>query len=94
MDVARDAVWLSNQSVATLVEGLAALASARGDHRRAAELLGAARTLHGYHDQASFDVHRTETAATAALGETEYTAAYEKGRRITREAALALTPDP
>ncbi|GLZ15246.1 SARP family transcriptional regulator [Actinomadura sp. NBRC 104425] len=94
MDVARDAVWLSNQSIATLVEGLAALASARGDHRRAAELLGTARTLHGYHDQASFDVRRTEAAATAALGETEYASANDKGRRVTREAALTLTPDP
>ncbi|GAA4081806.1 BTAD domain-containing putative transcriptional regulator [Actinomadura miaoliensis] len=94
MDVARDAVWLSNQPIATLVEGLAALASARGDHRRAAELLGTARTLHGYHDEASFDVRQTEAAATAALGETEYASAYEEGRRVTRDAALTLTPDP
>ncbi|MBX6769968.1 MAG: hypothetical protein IRY90_22920, partial [Actinomadura rubrobrunea] len=91
MEVARNAVWLSNQALATVVEGLAALASARGDHRRAAELLGTARTLHGYHDRTSFDVRNTEAAATAALGETEYSVAYEKGRSVTRQAALTLT---
>ncbi|MBO2445469.1 AAA family ATPase [Actinomadura barringtoniae] len=83
---------IGNQTIATLVEGIAALAAARGDHERAAELLGTARNLHGYTDPMSYEVPRTTAAATAALGEEGFAAAYERGRSGTREDVLNLVP--
>jgi len=83
---------IGNQTIATLVEGIAALAAARGEFERAAELLGTARTLHGYTDPMSHEVPRTTAAATAALGEEAFAAAYERGRSGTREDVLNLEP--
>ncbi|MFE1317498.1 BTAD domain-containing putative transcriptional regulator [Kitasatospora phosalacinea] len=65
---------------AAVAEGLAAYAAARGDHRRAAELLGTARALHGYRPAPDHDTTRTGTAAARALGPAAFTAAYEHGR--------------
>jgi predicted ATPase/DNA-binding SARP family transcriptional activator len=78
-------------TLAEAVEGFAALAAARGQHARAAELLGLAHTLHGFRDAASFEVARTTAGVTAAIGEDACTAAYERGRQLTRDDALALT---
>ncbi|MFC6886093.1 MULTISPECIES: AfsR/SARP family transcriptional regulator [Actinomadura] len=83
---------VGNQNLAAVVEGLAALACARGDHERAAELLGTAHNLHGYSDIRSFDVRRVTRAVTEVLGEERFAAAYERGKAITHEEALALTP--
>ncbi|MFJ4681335.1 BTAD domain-containing putative transcriptional regulator [Kitasatospora sp. NPDC088783] len=65
---------------AVLAEGLAALAAARGEHRHAAALLGAAHTLHGYRPTRSPDATRATEAATRALGPTAFAAAYAHGR--------------
>ncbi|RAJ33244.1 putative ATPase [Kitasatospora sp. SolWspMP-SS2h] len=65
---------------AVLAEGLAALAAARGAHRHAAELLGAAHTLHGYRPTRSPDAVRATEAATRALGPDAFAAAYAHGR--------------
>ncbi|WP_282205192.1 ATP-binding protein [Kitasatospora fiedleri] len=65
---------------AVLAEGLAALAAARGAHRHAAELLGAAHTLHGYRPTRSPDAARATEAATRALGPTAFATAYAHGR--------------
>ena len=66
----------NHAQLAEVVEGLAALAAARGEHARAAELLGLAHTLHGFPDEWSLDVARTTAAATAALGSGAFDAAY------------------
>jgi predicted ATPase/DNA-binding SARP family transcriptional activator len=82
----------SNPVLATVVEGLAALAAARGDHAAAAERLGLADALHGFRDASSLELTRAETAARAALGEERLAAAYARGRALGRADALALVP--
>jgi tetratricopeptide (TPR) repeat protein len=78
--------------LATVVEGLAALAAARGEQVRAAELLGTAHTLHGFRDGWSFEVRRTTEAATTAIGAEAFDAAYQRGREVSTGKALELTP--
>jgi tetratricopeptide (TPR) repeat protein len=80
----------SNQTVAVVVEGIAALAAARGEHARAAELLGLARALQGFRNDASLEAARTRTASS--LSDPDFEAAYAAGRRLTLADALALTP--
>jgi predicted ATPase/DNA-binding SARP family transcriptional activator len=79
----------SNQTLAIVVEGVAALTAARGDHARAAELLGLAHTLQGYRNAASLEVRRVE--AGSPLSEPEFAAAYAAGRLLGQPDALALT---
>jgi predicted ATPase/DNA-binding SARP family transcriptional activator len=82
----------SNPLLATVVEGLAALAAARGDYAAAAERLGLADVLHGFRDASSLELSRAEAAARAALGEEGLAAAYARGRALGRADALALVP--
>jgi hypothetical protein len=79
-----------NPILAEAVQGFAALAAARGDYVRAAELLGLAHTLHGYCDTASLEVTRTTALVTAVIGADAFAAACGRGRALTREDALAL----
>ena len=80
------------QPFATVVEGLAALQAARGDHAGAAGLLGTAHSLHGFRDPSSYDVERTEAAVLAAIGREAFDLAYERGRQVSRAEAIALRP--
>ena len=82
----------SNPLLATVVEGLAALAAARGDYAAAAERLGLAGALHGFRDASSLELTRAEAAARAALGEERLAAAYARGQALGRADALALVP--
>ncbi len=79
-----------NAALAEAVAGVAALAGAYGDHERAAELLGLAHSLRGFRDASSLEEARVTSAATAAIGAFEFAAAYQRGRHLTREDALAL----
>jgi predicted ATPase/DNA-binding SARP family transcriptional activator len=80
----------AHPNLAEVVEGVAALAAARGQHTRAAELLGLAHTLHGFCDAANPEVARATTAVTSALGTAEFEAAYARGQQLTRSDAVAL----
>ncbi|SNT47825.1 Predicted ATPase [Actinomadura meyerae] len=80
-----DDVLMGNPTVASLIEGVAAYAAARGAFVRAAELLGTAHTLNGYRDDVAYEVRRTLPLVTAALGDDAFTAAYERGRQVTRQ---------
>ncbi|MGH3275354.1 MAG: ATP-binding protein [Streptosporangiaceae bacterium] len=82
----------SNPTLAAVVEGIAALAAARGDADRAAELLGLAHVLQGFRNAASLETNRAAGIATAALGEAGFTAAYARGQLLSRADAVALTP--
>jgi tetratricopeptide (TPR) repeat protein len=82
----------SNPLLATVVEGLAALAAVRGDYAAAAERLGLADALHGFRDASSLELTRAETAARAALGEERLAATFARGRALGRADALALVP--
>ncbi len=79
-----------NPALAGVLEGCAALAVARGEPARAAELLGLAHTLHGFSDQQSFEVSRVTAAVTAAIGPDEFAAAYQRGRALTQADALSV----
>jgi predicted ATPase/DNA-binding SARP family transcriptional activator len=78
--------------LAAVVDAIAALAAARGEYAKAAELLGLARALQGYSDAWSLEVIRATAAAKAALGAADFEAAYARGRRLGRADALALLP--
>jgi predicted ATPase/DNA-binding SARP family transcriptional activator len=82
----------SNPTLALVVEGIAALSAARGEPIRAAELLGLAHTLQGFGNAASLEVKRAKAAAAASLDSGAYRAAYARGRELTRDDALTLTP--
>ncbi|MFI0374502.1 BTAD domain-containing putative transcriptional regulator [Actinomadura sp. 1N219] len=90
-DIKNDAL-MGNPALASMTEGLAAFAAARGARTRAAELLGTAHTLRGFRDTGCYDVQRTLTAATRALGDDAFSAAYDRGRRVTREDVFAAGP--
>ncbi|HEU5032944.1 MAG TPA: BTAD domain-containing putative transcriptional regulator [Spirillospora sp.] len=84
-DLADD--WINgNPLLASLLEGVAALAAARGHHARAAELLGTAHGLLGFRNEGSHEVRRVEPAVRRAIGAAACDEAYERGRRVTREA--------
>ncbi|MER7501352.1 BTAD domain-containing putative transcriptional regulator [Nonomuraea pusilla] len=80
----------SRPHAAGAVEGLAGVAALRGNHERAALLLGAARTLRGITRVGDPDVAAVEDAARARLGGERYARAHAEGARLTREEALAL----
>ncbi|MFP3969547.1 hypothetical protein SMC26_45145 [Actinomadura fulvescens] len=82
-------VLIGNPTFAELIEGVAALDSARGDHEHAAELLGAAHGLRGYQDSWSIDAADVTSAAEDALGEEAFAEAYDRGRGLSRENVLA-----
>jgi predicted ATPase/DNA-binding SARP family transcriptional activator len=80
-----------NRTLAVVVEGIAALAAARGEPARAAELLGLAHTLRGFCDDASPEVARAKAGIDAALDVADADAAYARGRKLGPADALALT---
>ncbi len=82
----------NNRALAGVVDGIAALAAARGEHGRAAELLGLAHALQGFSDTGSLEVARAKAAAGAALSDADFEAAYARGRGLGRADALALAP--
>jgi predicted ATPase len=82
----------NNRSTAEVVEGIAALAAARGEHVTAAELLGLAHRLQGFRNAASLEVERAQAAIDAALSRADAEAAYARGRTMGRAEALALNP--
>jgi hypothetical protein len=84
----------NNRTLAGVVDAIAALAAARGEHVRAAELLGLAHRLQGYSDARSLEVARASEAARAALGDDAFDAAHARGRTrdSARAYALALSP--
>jgi tetratricopeptide (TPR) repeat protein len=82
----------SNPTLALIVEGIAALAAARCEHVKAAELLGLAHRLQGFRNAASLDAQRAQAAIDVALSRTDTEAAYARGQAMGRAEALALNP--
>jgi predicted ATPase/transcriptional regulator with XRE-family HTH domain len=88
-------------SSAYCIQGLAAAAGARGEQQRAARLLGAAEALLEAagvpaYVTADHDLHqRAASAARERLGEEAWTAAWDEGRAMSfdRAVAYALEPD-
>ncbi len=67
----------------------AAVAAARGTAADAAELLGAAAVLRGAEDRGSPEIAALHARLSAALGDDAFAAAYDRGRALTREDAVA-----
>jgi predicted ATPase/DNA-binding SARP family transcriptional activator/tetratricopeptide (TPR) repeat protein len=80
-----------NPQLAVVVEGIAALAAARGELTRAVELLGLAHKLQGFSHPGNPEVARVRAAA-GTLDGAAFDAAFARGRELTRDDALALTP--
>ncbi|MBA9002887.1 ATP-binding protein [Thermomonospora cellulosilytica] len=76
--------------VADAVDGLAGIALADGDGKRAALLLGVAAMLRGRPAYTGPDTARVAAGVRALLGEEAFQAAYERGREMDRERALRL----
>jgi predicted ATPase/DNA-binding SARP family transcriptional activator len=83
-----------NRTLAAVVDAIAALSAARGEHAKAAELLGLAHALQGFSDAWSLEVGRATAAARTALGDADFEAAYARGRASdsAKAEALALRP--
>ncbi|HET7247102.1 MAG TPA: tetratricopeptide repeat protein, partial [Streptosporangiaceae bacterium] len=81
-------------AVAVVVDGIAAAmlwtGTGRSGAERAAVLLGAAHSIRGAFDHSSLDAPEARDTASQRLGEAGFEAAYQRGRDMSREKALAL----
>jgi tetratricopeptide (TPR) repeat protein len=84
-------------AVAVVVDGIAAAMLWTGTGRpgaeRAAVLLGAAHSIRGAFDHSSLDAPEARDTARQRLGEADFDPAYQRGRDMPREEALALAED-
>jgi hypothetical protein len=63
------------------------------DPARAAVLLGAAHAVRGAFDESSPDASGVRAAARSRLGSAEFEAAYQRGRDLSPEEAVALASE-
>jgi predicted ATPase/DNA-binding SARP family transcriptional activator len=85
------AVQTNDRPIAAMaLEGLAGIAAADGDPGHAAELLGAADSVRGTIDHSSLDAPAARGAARERLGQAGFDAAYQRGRALSYEDAIAL----
>jgi tetratricopeptide (TPR) repeat protein len=81
-------------ALAVVVDGVAAAAlwtdPSRPGAERAAVLLGAAHSLRGAFDHSSLEAPEAKDTAWRALGEAGFEAAYQRGRGLGPEEAIAL----
>jgi len=93
--LARDSNDMS--ALAVVVDGVAAAAlwtdASRSGAERAAVLLGAAHSLRGAFDHSSLDAPEAKDTARRTLGEAGFEAAYQRGRDLGPEEAVALAED-
>ena len=83
--------WVELPPVADVIDAIAVLAQHSGECATAvATLLGAAHAVRGCFDEGSLDAPAVREAARARLGADEFEAAYERGRCLPRDDALAL----
>lgn len=71
-------------------DGVASFLVAEGHPVRAAEMLGASHTMRGAPSIDAIIQPRVRDQIVDAIGESAYEAAYESGRRLTRDEAFAL----
>ncbi|GII55120.1 SARP family transcriptional regulator [Planotetraspora thailandica] len=79
-------------SAARIAEGLAGVAMLEADGRRAALLLGVGAAMRGSAAVGDPDVARVVARCRAAIGESAYETAYERGRALTSE-RMRVLPD-
>ncbi|HUN31813.1 MAG TPA: BTAD domain-containing putative transcriptional regulator [Trebonia sp.] len=78
-------------AAAAAAEGLAAAALVTVGAERASVLLGAADSIRGAADHSSLDAPAVRAAATEQLGDAAVDAAYQRGRAMPYDEALAFT---
>jgi predicted ATPase/DNA-binding SARP family transcriptional activator/tetratricopeptide (TPR) repeat protein len=92
-DALRDAQdWVELPPLADVIDAIAVLALQPDGPgpECAAVLLGASHSIRGCFDESSLDAPAARDAARARLGADEFAAAYQRGRELAREDALAL----
>ena len=83
--------WVELPPVADVTDAIAVLAQHSGESATTvATLLGAAHEVRGCFDEGGLDAPAVRDAARARLGADEFEAAYERGRCLPRDDALAL----
>ena len=83
--------WVELPPVADVIDAIAVLAQHSGECATAvATLLGAAHAVRGCFDEGSLDAPAVRDAARAGSARTSFEAAYERGRCLPRDDALAL----
>jgi len=83
--------WVELPPVADVIDAIAVYAQHSGECATAvATLLGAAHAVRGCFDESSLDAPAVRDAVRAVLGAEEFGAAYERGRSLPRDDALAL----
>jgi predicted ATPase/DNA-binding SARP family transcriptional activator len=87
--LAAAAEWVERPALADVIDAIAVLAL-RADAALAATLLGAAHAIRGAFDEGSLDAPAAREAARDALGAAGFEAAYDRGRALGRDAAVAL----
>jgi predicted ATPase/DNA-binding SARP family transcriptional activator len=87
--LAAAAGWVERPPLAIVIDATAVLVLAR-DPATAATLLGVAHSVRGAFDESSPDAPGVRAAARGQLGEHAFDAAYQQGRDLGNEAALAL----
>ncbi len=80
--------------LASVGVSLAEVAAARGDHERAATVLGAAARLRGADDPTSPDIRKLAAALRDALGDHRFETVYAAGAALDRTAAIAALSPP
>jgi predicted ATPase len=84
-------------AVAVVADGLAAATmwagSGRASAERAAVILGAAHSIRGAFDHSSLDAPGAGNAARQVLGDTGFEAAYQRGRDLSYDEAMAFAED-
>jgi hypothetical protein len=83
------AEWVERPALADVIDAIAVLAL-RADAALATTLLGAAHTLLGAFNEGSLDAPAVRDTARQVLGAAEFEAAYDRGRALSRDAAVAL----
>ncbi len=82
--------WVERPPAADVIDAIAVLAQRSGECATAATLLGAAHAVRGCFDEGSLDAPAVRDAVRTLLGADEFEAAYERGRCLSRDDALAL----
>ena len=95
--LATAAAWVERPALATVMDAVAVLvlqvdgpAVPPERAKAAATLLGAAHTIRGAFDEGSLDAPGAREAARSQLGGAGFGAAYDRGRALGRDEALAL----
>ena len=98
VDLARERLVVAHETAVTTLDmpivaavgvAVADLAVRTARPLDAAEMLGAAARLRGADDATNLDIRRLAAALRETLGDAAYAGAYERGRALDREAAIA-----